>query len=323
MTVVELPLRTAPIEAVKAARATVRGSTRPAAWVAALPLAAPLVGVNAVAVAGQTMWALDHLTRAVVLAVGFAATLESIAVYLAWEAHVALMAGDAAFRLRLSSYLMAGVVAALNYTHWAPDWTPNAKALTFALFSVISPWLWSIRSRSMHREQLRAKGLIDPRSVRFSAARWVWHPWRTFGAHWQATWDGTIDPGEAIARYNDRRPVVVDRSTATPPAVEATIDHPIEVPVESRIDPAIEAPQRPAIEAVPSPRSTSRKPRRRSTRSTRPPARTIEDLAALITAAIQSGQMDPRPKVEPTRRYLQASPDRTRQALRSLGLLED
>src|SRR6266704_2585841 len=44
-------------------------------------LALPLVLVNAVAVSGQYGWGHEHLTDSRALAAGFAATLESIAVY--------------------------------------------------------------------------------------------------------------------------------------------------------------------------------------------------------------------------------------------------
>src|SRR5690606_12750718 len=69
-------------------------------------LAIPLVLVNAAAVYGQVQWATANLTSGNVgLAALFALTVESIAVYLAYEAHAALLAGDASFRLRVASYL--------------------------------------------------------------------------------------------------------------------------------------------------------------------------------------------------------------------------
>jgi hypothetical protein len=148
-------------------------------------LVTPLMLVNAAAVYGQVQWATVNLTRgSTVLAVLFAMTVESIAVYLAYEAHAALLAGDASFRLRAASYVAAGLVGALNYSHFAgPGLRPTAAALAFGGLSSISPWLWSIRSRSLRRDQLRAAGLIDPRSAHFAAAKWVNYPIRTLRAY--------------------------------------------------------------------------------------------------------------------------------------------
>ena len=147
-------------------------------------LVTPLILVNAAAVYGQVQWATVNLTHgSIALAVVFALTVESIAVYLAYEAHAALLAGDASFRLRAASYLAAGLVGVLNYSHFAgPGLHPTAAALAFGGLSSISPWLWSIRSRSLRRDQLRAAGLIDPRSAHFAAAKWVNFPIRTLRA---------------------------------------------------------------------------------------------------------------------------------------------
>jgi hypothetical protein len=148
-------------------------------------LVTPLVLVNAAAVYGQVQWATVNLTAGSIgLAVLFALTVESIAVYLAYEAHAALLAGDASFRLRAASYLAAGLVGVLNYSHFAgPGLRPTAAALAFGALSSISPWLWSIRSRSLRRDQLRAAGLIDPRSAHFAAAKWLNFPIRTIRAY--------------------------------------------------------------------------------------------------------------------------------------------
>jgi hypothetical protein len=141
-------------------------------------LALPLILVNATAILGQVGWANDHLTHHVLaLAVLFAATVESIGVYLSYEAHAALLAGEAALKLRLGSYALAAVAGGLNYSHYAAHtWHPTVAAVTFGLLSSVSPWLWSIRSRSMHRQALHAAGLIDRRSARFAAAKWLHFP---------------------------------------------------------------------------------------------------------------------------------------------------
>lgn len=154
-------------------------------WARHAVLVTPLALVNGAAVYGQVQWAMSNLTDdSIPFAILFALTVESIAVYLAYEAHTALLAGDASLRLRTASYLAAGTVGALNYSHFAnPDWTPTASALVFGALSSISPWLWSIRSRSLRRDHLRGAGLIDPRSAHFAAAKWINFPIRTVRAY--------------------------------------------------------------------------------------------------------------------------------------------
>jgi hypothetical protein len=178
-------------------------------------LVAPLVLVNATAIYGQAGWAYDHITQPLglmatrfAMAVLFALTLESIGVYLAAEAHGALMAGDASARLRLSSYAVGALIGALNFAHFAsPGYRPNPLALTFGLLSSISPWLWSIRSRSLNRDRLRELGQIDPRAVRFSILRWALFPIRTSTAFRSAVWAGIVQPVEAVAAEDRRRAV--------------------------------------------------------------------------------------------------------------------
>jgi hypothetical protein len=201
------------------------------AWHRNAALIAPLVLVNSAAVYGQAGWAYDHLFHYWALAVLFATALESIGVYLAAEAHAALMAGDASARLRLSSYAVGTLIGSLNYAHFAsPGYRPNPLALTFGLLSSISPWLWSIRSRSLNRDRLRELGQVDPRAVRFSVLRWALFPLRTWRAFRAAVWAGTVQPAEAVAaedrrqaiRYVSRlrRPALAPAEPVPAPSVE-------------------------------------------------------------------------------------------------------
>jgi winged helix-turn-helix DNA-binding protein len=173
---------------------------KPVAWHRNAALLVPLLLVNTAAVYGQQGWAYDHLGHDRVIAVLFATAVESIGVYLAAEAHAALMAGDASARLRLGSYLVGLLVGTLNYAHFASaGYAPNPIALTFGLLSSISPLLWSIRSRSLNRDRLRDLGQVDPRAVRFSLLRWALFPIRTSAAFRAAVWAGIVQPSEAVA----------------------------------------------------------------------------------------------------------------------------
>lgn len=196
------------------------------AWTRNAALAAPLLLVNTAAVYGQAGWAYDHLGylgHSWPIALLFAAAVESIGIYLATEAHAALMAGDASARLRFGSYAVGALVGTLNFAHFAaqPGYRPTPLALTFGLLSSISPWLWAIRSRSLNRDRLRELGQVDPRAVRFSMLRWVLYPLRTFTAFRGAVWDGLVHPAEAVAAADARRE---STSLLSPPVITATAD---------------------------------------------------------------------------------------------------
>jgi len=212
----------------------------------AVPLAVPLILVNAAAIWGQSGWAYEHITPAawqplarLTLAVLFALAVESVGVYLAWEAHAALMADQAAGLLRLGSYGIGLLVGALNYAHFAGGgYTPTAQAVAFGLLSAISPWLWAIRSRSLNRGRLAELGLIDERGVKLSTSRKLWHPWRSVAVMSWAAWAGVTSPSAAVAGWeaSRRKPEdATEDATETVsgqlvPAVYATEEAPGESP---------------------------------------------------------------------------------------------
>lgn len=168
-------------------------------------LVVPVLLVNAVAVWGQSGWAYDNIVpernlAGLAIAIGFAAAIESIGIFLASEAHIALLAGDSALKLRLGSYAIGALAGVLNFVHFAgPDGSATPAAVAFAAMSALSPWLWAIRSRSLHRDQLRARGLIESRAVRLSSSRWFWYPFRSLRVTRAAVWAGETDPTRAVA----------------------------------------------------------------------------------------------------------------------------
>ena len=226
-------------------------------WLAAIPV----ILVNAVAFAGQLAFLRTHLPWPLAGQVLVAVTLESVAVYLAWQAHVALAADDSALRLRLAAYGFAAVIGIMNYSHWcAPHWRPTFTAVTFGLMSVSSPWLWSVHSRRVSRDALKAKGLIEPHGVRLGATRWTWHPLRSAKVMFRATWLGENDPSAAIAlpaiKVTEVEDVVVsapddaDDEDQVPPAVMSET-----IPSE---------PAKPAVSAVKTPPPPSKPPSKRA-----------------------------------------------------------
>ncbi len=163
-----------------------------------LVLVGAIVGVNLVAVAGQVTAFHEGFAWTLLSALAAAAVIESIAIYVGWHAHIALIEGDSVFRLRAASYGIAVIVGGLNYHHYAPDWLPTDKAVMFGLASLLSPWLWAIHSRHVHRRQLRAAGLIDPRAPKFSFLRWLLHHRETWRALKWAVRHGEQSPAVAI-----------------------------------------------------------------------------------------------------------------------------
>jgi hypothetical protein len=171
--------------------------------------AVPLVICNLIAFTGQLAFIRDHMSWPLIGDIGLAAGLESIALFLTFMAADALMAEDSAFRLRIGSYFVAGIVAALNYSHYAVNGKPTFAAVATGMMSFMSPILWGIYSRRNSRDALKAKGLIESRTVKFGGARWFWWPLRTFPVFRHAVWTGETDPATAVTQYESERAAMV------------------------------------------------------------------------------------------------------------------
>lgn len=174
----------------------------------------PLVLVNLAAITGQVGWALDHLTIGGsgtalrwFVALMFGSTAESIALFLQFYANRALRNRDSAGALYLGAFVVAGLVASVNFSHWSNPkpteffGTVNATAVVFALCSFASPWLWRIHSRAENREILKAAGEIDTRGVKLSLSRKIWHPVWSIQVISFSAWSGTTNPAEAVAEW--------------------------------------------------------------------------------------------------------------------------
>jgi hypothetical protein len=240
----------------RAAGAAGRAASSAGAWVRR---AAPVVGaavpvalVNGTAFVGQFAWVQSHVPWAVPLQVMFAVTLESVAVYLAWHAHLAQLANDSAARLKMGAYLFALIIGAMNYSHYARHWHPDALAVALGLMSALSPWLWGVHTRRASRDALMAQGLIEPRAVRLGATRWTWHPLRSTQVMYHATWLGENDPQRAIGLYETvlgeraaRRAARRGNGNAVPPVAQQPVP-------EALVPPAAQPPV-PLQPTVPAP----------------------------------------------------------------------
>ena len=172
----------------------------------ALGAGVPVIMVNATAFIGQFFFIRDHVPWVLPGQVLVAVTFESVAVYLAWQAHQATMANDTSARIKLGAYLFAVVMGCMNYSHYAaPHLRPTFMAVGMFLMSSISPWLWGIYTRRASRDKLMELGLVEGHAVRLGTNRVFWHPWRAVSVMSQAAWDGEIDPKRAISAYDARR----------------------------------------------------------------------------------------------------------------------
>jgi hypothetical protein len=236
--------RPQPDEAVITARRDARRRFRHAVM-AAIPVAM----VNATAFIGQFAFIRVHVPWILPGQVLAALTFESVAVTLAWHAHVAAMRNDSATRLKLGAYLVALVMGGMNYSHYAgPHWRPTVMAVGLAMMSAMSPWLWGIHTRRASRDKLMALGLLEPHAVRLGANRWTWHPLRSSRVMYWATWHGVNEPARAIghfaARYGTADTPELARAgrTAIPRATSQLAVPPA---------PPVPAPGRPAAPDVP------------------------------------------------------------------------
>jgi Protein of unknown function (DUF2637) len=166
---------------------------------AAVIAAVPIVLVNTLAIIGQCQWASTHLHWGRPGQALFAGALEATALGVMYLAHTALIEGDSAWRQKMFAYLIACGSASVNWQEHAAHWRPTPPAFVFAGASLLSPALWATYSRFAARAVMREAGLIDKRAAKFSFARWMMFPRRTFKALRYSVWHSVQSPAVAIA----------------------------------------------------------------------------------------------------------------------------
>ncbi|MET7945208.1 hypothetical protein [Micromonospora sp. NPDC005324] len=229
----------------------------------------PLLLINGGAAYAQAAYAYSEIAPAawngpsrVAFAVAFSLALESIAVYVQWHAHDALMlkAHATAASLRRAAWGIAAVVAAINYAHFANGITPTAAAVAFALLSLLSPWLWGLHTRRAQHMQLLAEdaSLIDTAGVEFSPKRRRMFPIRSLMAARWSIEHNERDPRKAWDGYNAERAArQADKATrAEKPTAPQTPDPTPEVPEHA--EPVTPTPVAPVREPVRPARVTAR-----------------------------------------------------------------
>ncbi|MDM4720131.1 hypothetical protein QTQ03_26560 [Micromonospora sp. WMMA1363] len=234
----------------------------------------PLLLINGGAAYAQAAYAYNQIapadwntTSRVAFAIAFAAALESIAVYVQWHAHDALLlkAHATAASLRRAAWVIAAVVAAINYAHFADGIAPTAAAVAFALLSLLSPWLWGLHTRRAQHVQLLAEDadLIDDAGVEFSPKRRRMFPIRSLMAARWSIEHNERDPRKAWDGYHTERAARTAARKAnqaqkvTTPPVDPTPD---EMPADpwDHAEPVIPTPHVPARKPVHPARVTAR-----------------------------------------------------------------
>lgn len=176
----------------------------------------PVVLVNVMALGGQAAWTYGEMVHgflrgmvaaSIVAGVLLGITLESISVYLMLEAHAATLEGQSSGTLRLAAYAVSAIMAALNWNHWS-RWAWGL-GVGFALLSMVSPFLWSVRSKRASAAQRAARGEVDPAGVKLSTARKFWHFRRSISVIRYAAWAGERDPARAVAAWETAHPLEV------------------------------------------------------------------------------------------------------------------
>jgi hypothetical protein len=181
----------------------------------------PLLLVNAAAIYGQVAFFYEKVAPAiwpipakVALSLLIAAAIESVAVYVGWHAHDALImkASATAAKLRRASYGVAAFVGLINYWHFTDGYEllrPTAASFAFGLLSLISPWLWGLHTRRVQHRQLAREGVVDEAGATFSGERIRAFPFRSYMARRWSIDNYVTDPRAAWEGYNthlrDRR----------------------------------------------------------------------------------------------------------------------
>ncbi|SCL15023.1 hypothetical protein [Micromonospora inyonensis] len=174
----------------------------------------PLLLVNLAAIGGQAAYGFTRTPAAwpvlarLLVAVVYAATVESISLYVNWHAHDALLndSPSTAAAMRRRAYGIAAVVAVVNYSHFDDEgWTPTPFAVGSGMASLLSPWLWGLHTRRAHDMQLLRQELRDETGATFDRRRKRAFPVRTWRAQRWSIEHSVRDPREAWTGYHAER----------------------------------------------------------------------------------------------------------------------
>lgn len=188
---------------------------------AALVNYAPLVVISALAISGQYGYLKDALAETFgkdtfltyAVAVLSAGALESITLFLGYHAMLAMRRRDSAAGLVLASIVLGSIVAFMNYSHFAPVdvhgnvnlGAPTSTAVIFGIFSFLNPFLWRVKIRSEHRDELSKNGEIEKRGLKLPRVMWLHHPVQAYKVTRHAAWTGERVPELAVRQWECAR----------------------------------------------------------------------------------------------------------------------
>jgi hypothetical protein len=246
---------------------------RPGYWARHLPtlhLLVPLVLDTGLAMTGQVI-ALLGITESsgwplgarIALSIAASAGFESLSLSVQWHAHDELLRNATlqAARRRLASYGLAIGAALLQWWHFSDHWAPTPLAFMFAVFSVMSPWLWGMHTRRRQAIILAARGTSDTHGAVFGLSRWFAFPLVTPRV-WRHSIDTfTDDPRAAWESWKATRKAEATAATGPEPPPTPVV---AAEPVASRVAAAATSPATVRAQARPAKPAT---PRRRDTTS--------------------------------------------------------
>lgn len=200
--------------------------------------AVPIILVNIVAVLGQFGYLRDHLHWPVIGVAIFAAAIESVALYLAYMAHKALLSMDSSMRLRLGAISFGLLAGFMNASHYTRHGHVTFVSVATGIMSASSPFLWGIYSRRQSRDALMERGLIEPGAVRLGSVRWLMYPVKSFQVFRLAAWNGVREPAQAITEWEDTQEItdaVIVTEPVTPAVTPAEDSVTPDMTIDSRI----------------------------------------------------------------------------------------
>lgn len=220
----------------------------------------PLVIISGLAITGQYGSFSDYLrptfdSFAGPVAILMALGLEFIALFLGLHALKALRRKDSAAGLLLSATVVAGLVAYLNFDHYrTEDGTASIASYAFALFSFVAPFLWRVKIRSDHRDELAQNGEIDKRGLKLPRVMWAMHPIKSYKVYRFAAWTGQRDVELAVKEWEaalSEKPVEIkDATTQELDMLHALVENlKIDLRETTTVKPELGSPQRAAITA--------------------------------------------------------------------------
>lgn len=217
----------------------------------------PLVIISGLAITGQYGSFSNYLAPTFHGFAGFVAGLmalglESIALFLGLHAMKALRRKDSAAGLLIGATLVAGLVAYLNFDHYQnADGTASIASYAFALFSFIAPFLWRVKIRSDHRDELAQNGEIDKRGLKLPRVMWAMHPIKSYKVYRHAAWTGQRDAEIAVKEWEA---ITADQPVKAKGVTPQDLDMLYALVENLKIDlketddkPELPKPQRPAI----------------------------------------------------------------------------